>query len=272
MSGFETACPGHLFDVGIAEEHAVSMAAGLARGGERPVCAIYSTFLQRGYDQMMMDVCLQKLPVLFLVDRTGLSGPDGASHHGIFSLSYLRTMPGMRIYMPLNKDQLTAALDSALGGNGPAAVCYPRKLPQHPALMNASAKPCTILKEGGDAVLLCAGVIAQEGLKAADLLEKQGLRLGVAAVTQLHPLDDQVWTTIGNRPLFTLEENVSSGGFGELISAAASRLEQPLPRACFSLPDGFPAHGDRTSLLKQAGLDAESLAESIRRILNGGKL
>ena len=271
FAGFDEACPGRLFDVGIAEEHAVSMAAGLARGGKQPVCAVYSTFLQRGYDQMLMDVCLQKLPVLFLVDRTGLSGPDGASHHGIFSISYLRTIPGMQIFMPLNRNELISALDSALAGNSPAAVCYPRKLPQHPVLTGAAAEPCVALREGEDAVLLCAGVIAEEGLKAAGLLENQGIRISVAAVTRLRPLDEQVWTAVGNRPLFTLEENVQSGGFGEMISAEAARREQRLPRACFSLPDGFPAHGDRNSLLKQAGLDAESLAAAIRQALNGGK-
>ncbi len=272
MTAFESACPDRLFDVGIAEEHAVSMAAGLARGGQRPVCAIYSTFLQRGYDQMLMDVCLQELPVLFLVDRNGLSGPDGASHHGIFSLSYLRDMPGMRIYLPLNEAQLTAAIDESLNGNSPAAICYPRKLPHHPALAAAPAAPCVTLKEGADAVLLCAGVIAQQGLAAAELLAEKGVSLGVAAVTQIKPLGDGIWPLIARRPCFTLEENVSSGGFGEMLSAEAARQGQPLPRACFALPDGFPAHGDRKSLLRQAGLDPETIAASIMKLLNGGKL
>ena len=271
FSVFEEACPGRLFDVGIAEEHAVSMAAGLARGGQRPVCAIYNTFLQRGYDQLLMDVCLQKLPVLFLLDRSGLSGPDGASHHGIFGLSYLTTMPGMRVYCPINAAQLREAMDEALAYDGPAAICYPRRLPMYPALRTAEVKPCARLREGGDAVLLCAGMIAKRGLEAAELLEKQGISLAVFAVSQIRPLDQGVWQDIGTRPCFTLEENVLSGGFGEALCAEAARTGHKAPLACFALPDAFPAHGSRHCLLRQAGLDADTLAEKIQRSLNGGR-
>ena len=272
FTGFDEACPGRLFDVGIAEEHAVSMAAGLARGGQRPVCAIYNTFLQRGYDQMLMDVCLQKLPVLFLLDRTGLSGADGASHHGIFGLSYLLTMPAMRITLPLNIPQLRAAIDDALASDSPAAICYPRKLPQASPLANALVAPFVCLREGGDAVLLCAGVIAEEGLKAAEQLAKAGIALAVIAVTRVKPLDSGVWTEVGDRPAFTLEENVLAGGFGEMLCAEAERAHHAPPRACFALPNGFPAHGDRLCLLRDAGLDAGTIAAAIRRALNGGKV
>ena len=269
FSVFEEAFPDRLFDVGIAEEHAVSMAAGLARGGQRPVCAIYNTFLQRGYDQMLMDVCLQKLPVLFLLDRTGLSGPDGASHHGIFGLSYLMTMPGMTLYCPLNAHQLTAALDDALSSENPTAVCYPRKIPQKPVLLDADTQPCVQLREGIDAVLLCAGVIAEEGLKAAELLAQEGISLAVTAVIRLKPLDSGVWHAIGTQPWFTLEENVRSGGFGEMLSAEAARAGITPPNVCFALSDTFPAHGDRKNLLKDAGLDAASLASAIKRSIGG---
>ena len=265
---FDEACPGRLFDVGIAEEHAVSMAAGLARGGQRPVCAIYNTFLQRGYDQLLMDVCLQKLPVLFLLDRSGLSGPDGASHHGIFGFSYLLAMPGMRVYCPVNAAQLKNAIDEALAGAGPAAICYPRRLTQNPVLMNAPVQPCAALREGEDAVLLCAGVIAKRGLEAAEQLAAAGIHITVAAVTRIKPLDGDVWRLIGGRPCFTLEENVRGGGFGEMLCAEAARTGHEAPRACFSLPEGFPAHGSRHRLLKDAGLDAETLAAEIRRHLS----
>ena len=271
FSAFDEACPGRLFDVGIAEEHAVSLAAGLARGGLRPVCAIYSTFLQRGYDQMLMDICLQKLPVIFLLDRTGLSGPDGASHHGIFGLSYLNTMPGMRVYCPLNAGQLRSALDEALAGDSPAAICYPRKLPQHPALLDAPAAPFIRLSEGTDAVLLCAGVITEEGLKAAELLRQEGISTEVTAVTRLCPAPEGLLESIGQRPWFTLEENVRSGGFGEAMTALAARTDHRMPSAHFAFPNAFPAHGSRKKLLAQAGLDAPSLAAAVRKRLNGGR-
>ena len=246
------------------------MAAGLARGGQRPVCAIYSTFLQRGYDQMLMDVCLQKLPVLFLLDRSGLSPQDGASHHGIFSLSYLLTMPEMRICLPLNAAQLRGAIDSAMDAAQPAAICYPRKLPQHPALLDAPDQAVVTLSGGTDGVLLCAGVIAAEGLQAAGLLAQRGVSVAVAAVTRLRPLDSGLWALIGSRPWFTLEENVLSGGFGEMLCAEAALASHPAPGRCFALPDGFPAHGDRKSLLKEARLDAESLADAIYQTIKGG--
>ena len=268
---FGEACPDRLFDVGIAEEHAVSMAAGLARGGLRPVCGIYDTFLQRGYDQLLTDVCLQKLPVTFLLDRAGLSGPDGASHHGIFGFSYLLGMPGMRVFCPLNAAQLREALDTALDAEGPTAICYPRRLPKCAALTDAPAgRPYVTLREGGDAVLLCAGVIAEEGLKAAERLQAQGITAEVAAIVRLQPLDEGLWAHIGGRAYFTLEENVQGGGFGEHVCAQAVRAKLTPPRRMFALPEGFPPHGDRAHLLKDAGLDADTLAKEIRRELNGG--
>ena len=269
MAVFGEKCPGRLFDVGIAEEHAVSMAAGLARGGLRPACAVYATFLQRGYDQLLMDVCLQRLPALFLLDRTGLNGADGASHHGIFALSYLLEMPGMSVSCPLNTAQLRTAIDEALAGEGPAAVLYPRKCSTHPALNGAAPGASVTLREGGDAVLLCAGLISEEGLRAAELLAGEGIRLAVAAVTRLKPLPEAVLEDIGTRPWFTLEENVLTGGFGALLCVEAARRGIHPPAGCFALPDAFAAHGDRASLLRTAGLDAHSIARAILKAMKG---
>ena len=269
-AAFAEAHPGRLFDVGIAEEHAVSLCAGLARGGLRPVCAIYDTFLQRAYDQMLTDVCMQGLPVLFLLDRAGLNGADGASHHGIFGLSYLLSMPGMRIFMPLSETQLRGAIDGALAGDGPTAICYPRRLPKDGPMTRAPEDDGLVCYgDRGDAALVCAGVIAQEALKAAERLAGEGIRLTVLALTRVRPVPPALWTRLGDRSWVTLEENVQSGGLGEMLCAEAVRTGHTPPAACFAIPDGFPTHGDRSGLLKTAGLDADTLADRIRALLKG---
>ena len=267
MGSFAHAYPERYFDVGIAEEHAVSMAAGLARGGEKPVVAIYDTFLQRAYDQILMDTALQGLPVTFLIDRAGINGADGASHHGIFGLSYLRTVPELQLFCPVNEAQLLHALKHALSSRTPSAVRYPRTMPE--ALHDI---PCpeedgqgllTVLS-GQDASVLAVGVIMEEALKAAALLKKEGISISVYQALNVFPLSEEHLKHLPDCPLFTLEENVMQGGFGEYVTALLARRSGRHPMEIFALPDKFPAHGDRQSLLAEAGLDAKSLAKRIK--------
>ena len=272
FSAWKTEAPDRLFDVGIAEEHAVTMAAGMARGGMRPAVAVYDTFLQRGYDQMMEDVCQQNLPVLFLMDRAGFSGADGATHHGIFGLSYLNTMPHMRVYCPASGDQLRSALRGALTQAGPAAVRYPRYIPRWPEetlelLTDAETWSC--VREGTDACLLAMGAILEEALKAADILAQKGISCAVYACCRVKPLDEAALNSLFSSaaPVFTVEEHELSGGFGQAVTAYCQRAGLPAPAHIFAVPDRFVPHGDRTKLLALCGLSAGQMADRIGRIV-----
>ena len=265
--------PSRLYDVGIAEEHAVTMAAGMAAAGMRPFVAIYETFLQRAYDQMMEDVCMQRLPVCFLMDRAGVGGEDGATHHGIYGISMLRTLPHMTVLCPRCEAEMQGMIRWALAQDGPVAIRYPRSIPEMeaPDFKKYTPAKWETLRQGENACLLGASSILRECLEAAALLEKEGLHTAVINASTLRPLDEETLKRFSQKgtPLFTVEEHALSGGFGQAVAAWCAHARLPGPAAMIALPDAFIPHGSRCVLLKRYGLDAESIAEQVKKAVKG---
>jgi 1-deoxy-D-xylulose-5-phosphate synthase len=270
--------PDRFFDVGIAEAHAVGLAAGLAVAGKRPVVAVYSTFLQRAYDQIIHDVCLQRLPVVFAVDRAGLVGSDGPTHHGAFDLSFLRVIPELTVFVPRDEAELQRLVATALQMGGPCVIRYPRSAGRGVPLVRP-IEPLIgpwveVLRAGKDVVLLGVGPEVFLAEEAADLLAKDGIKATVAAVTRVRPLDGEALRGLvqEHRAVVTVEDNALAGGFGsgvlELLSDAG--LERPLVRA--GLPDAFVRHGSIEALRADVGLTPAAVAagakEALRRAEN----
>ena len=262
-----------LYDVGIAEEHAVTMAAGMAAAGMRPFAAIYETFLQRAYDQIMEDVCLQGLPVCFLMDRAGLGGEDGATHHGVFGVSMLRTLPHMTILCPRCEAELQGMIRWTLNQEGPVAIRYPRNMPKMEAspYKGFAVGKWETLRQGNGACLLAASSILEECLAAAALLEKDGIQTAVINASTLRPLDDEILKklTQTGTPMITVEEHALSGGFGQAIAVWCAEKHVSGPAAMIALPDAFTPHGSRKTLLKRFGLDADSIAARVEKAVKG---
>jgi len=249
------------FDVGIAEEHAVVFAAGLAKQGYKPYVAIYSSFLQRAFDFIMQDVALQDLHVVFAVDRAGLVGADGETHHGIFDLSYLNMVPGMTVLAPADGNQLSEMLEFAKDMDGPVAIRYPRGSSEGDHLRLARFKGSnTVISEGEDVQILAVGAMLDEALKAADMLKQKGISTGVTNVAVVRPLDTS-WADLRARLAVTLEDNVISGGFGEAFTSAFR--DRGFDILNIAIPDEFIEQGDIPSLRKECGIDAASVAEAV---------
>ena len=261
--------PDRLFDVGIAEEHAVTMAAGMARGGLRPFVAIYDTFLQRGFDQLITDVCVQNLPVVFLMDRAGIGGEDGPTHHGVFGMSYLRMIPNLTVLTPRCAAELTQMIPWALKQNGPVAIRYPRAeavaQAKYPYGTFAPGR-WEVLEEGQDVTLVASGPIVAEALAAAKLLLQQGITAGVVAANSVKPLDANLIQrlALSGAPWLTVEEHALAGGFGSAVAEHCIARGLNGPMDMIGLGDTFAAHGDRGALLKQHGLDGASIAQSVK--------
>ncbi|MCW3490259.1 1-deoxy-D-xylulose-5-phosphate synthase [Dethiobacter alkaliphilus] len=264
---FEKEFPRRFFDVGIAEQHAVTFAAGLAKRGFHPVAAIYSTFLQRAYDQVLHDVCIQNLPVLFALDRAGIVGEDGETHNGLFDLSYLRHMPNMTVIVPRDEDMLQHALTTGLKHQGPVAIRYPRgkgegvKLKKPKALSWGRGEE---IRQGRDLQILAVGPFVYTALAAAEKLEKRGLSVGVIDPVFVKPLDAELITRAAMSArygLVTLEEHVLAGGFG---SAVLEFLEgngiTEVPVKRLGIPDRFVEQGKRDTLLEELRLTPEHIA------------
>lgn len=260
LGPFAKKYPNRFFDVGIAEAHAVTFCAGLARCGMKPIAAIYSSFLQRGYDQLIEDVCLQNLHVVFAIDRAGLVGADGETHHGVFDLSYLTPMPNMKVLTPANGEQLAAMLDYAVNAlDGPVAVRYPRG--------NCTCDKAKIvpydgknirISDGKDVDIWAVGKMLDTAEEVKALLEHKGIKAGIVDVTTVKPMD----LSCLNREvdlIVTLEDNMVAGGFGEKFRADADVSDI----LNFGWPDKFVEHGDCDSLFERYGLDAESITERI---------
>jgi len=271
--------PDRFHDVGIAEGHAVTFAAGLASAGHKPVVAIYSTFLQRALDQIIHDVALQKLDVVFAVDRGGVVGEDGPTHHGVFDLTYLRMIPGMVVMAPRDEDQLRHMLATALTRRGgPSALRYPRGSGLG-VDTSGPAVPLEIgtaetLARGDDVCLLAVGAMVAPALEAARRLGREGLAVEVVDMRFIKPLDedllDSVWRR--HRRVVTDEENVLAGGFAAAVLEWASAREEPGPRVLtLGIPDAFQEHATRAELLADMGLDADGLTGSVRRFAGLGQ-
>jgi 1-deoxy-D-xylulose-5-phosphate synthase len=258
--------PERFFDVGIAEQHAVVFAAGLAASGLKPVCAIYSTFLQRAYDPIIHDVALQNLPVRFFLDRSGLVGDDGGTHHGVFDLSYLRCVPNMTILCPRDVDEMQAMTRFALNfQSGPIAVRYPRGgiaplAETVPAIEYGKAE--VLREDGADLAVIGIGAGVEIALNAADLLREKGIAATVVNARFCKPLDEELILAVARRckRIATVEDNVVCGGFGSAVLELLVRDGVNKPVKLFGLPDQFIEHGPVPVLRDLIGLTASHIA------------
>lgn len=265
---FRQQYPDRLFDVGIAEEHAVTLAAGLAAGGMRPVVAVYQTFMQRGFDQMLMDVCLQKLPVVFLMDRSGLGADDGPTHHGVFGLGMLQSMPGLQLWMPRCCDELNAMLEQAFVQEGPVAILYPRS-EEETKVSFGGFRPgkWEEVKPGRDGTVLTFSSMVHTAMEAAAILQGKGKDIAVVNASSLVPADEEMLKKLAEKPLYTLEESQLTGGFGSRVSLECTQKKLPVPRLQMGIPDVFVPFGDRNEWLRRLSLDAEHVAWKIEEDL-----
>ena len=270
LNKFEEHFPDRFFDVGICEQHAVTFAAGLAVAGMRPVCAIYSTFLQRGYDQYIHDVCLQGLPVVFAIDRAGAVGEDSPTQQGAFDLSFLRAIPGITLLCPRDDVDLRLMLHWALRQAGPVAIRYPRCAaftigsPDRPDPLRGQ-----ILRQGADVTLVGLGPCLSECIEAAELLDREGLSVGVVDARIVKPLDAALLDDIADRPLVTVEENTVEGGFGSAVLEHYERANvlHRIRMRRVGFPDAFIDHATRDEQLADLGLTADHLAAVARSLL-----
>ena len=272
MVEFERRYPTRYFDVGIAEQHAVTFAAGLACEGMKPVVAIYSTFLQRGYDQLIHDVALQNLPVTFALDRAGLVGADGATHAGAYDLAYLRCIPNMVVMAPSDENECRRLLTTAFLHDGPAAVRYPRGAGVG-AVVDRALDPLPIGKgvlrrtpAAGQVAILAFGTMVAPALAAAELLAAQGLECSVADMRFVKPLDTAMLAELAgtHAAIVTVEEHAVMGGAGSACNEALAAGGSACPVLNLGLPDRFVDHGDHQQLLAQLGLDGAGIARAVR--------
>jgi 1-deoxy-D-xylulose-5-phosphate synthase len=280
MGKLKDVCPERFHDVGIAEGHAVTFAGGLASAGQKPVVALYSTFLQRAVDMVIHDVALQKLPVVFAVDRGGLVGEDGPTHHGVFDFTYLRMVPEMVVMAPRDEDQLRHMLATGLAReDGPCALRYPRgsgpgvTLAGDPVPLSIGRSET--LREGKDLAILAVGSMVHPALTAAEELETEGINCQVVDMRFIKPLDEELLSRIwqDHSLVLTVEENALAGGFGSaVLEWAAEQEDEHGPRVVgLGIPDRFVQHGTRAELLAALGLDAAGIVRRIRRALEQGR-
>lgn len=266
--------PDRFFDVGIAEEHAVTMASGMAIAGLKPVVAIYSTFLQRAYDEILHDVCLQQLPVVFALDRAGLVGEDGATHHGVFDLAYLRHMPNMTIMSPKDENELQHMLATALKIGKPAAVRFPRgsglgvKLDDSFCPMEIGK--AELVCEGDDIMFCAIGKTVDYAVNAAEELKKSKISATVINFRFIKPIDKEIIGALASHHsiVVTLEDNCITGGFGDAILATLSEKRLCLPTLKLGVPDRFVNHGTQEELFDEIGLSVDRIVQIIKKRLN----
>lgn len=268
LNAFKKHYPKRFFDVGIAEEHAVTFAAGLAAQGMHPVFAVYSSFLQRGYDQVLHDVCIQKLPVFFCIDRSGLVGADGETHQGIFDISYLSHIPNMVLMAPKNAQEMPEMMKFALSYDGPAAMKYPRGsvydgLAEYndPIELGKSE----VIYEGQEIVILSVGNIMEECEKAVQILRQNGYDPGLVNVRFIRPMDEKLLHELAKEYslIVTVEENQLIGGYGQMVSAFLHKNAYQNQLLSLGIADYFVRHATVAQQRKEAGIDADSIAKSI---------
>jgi len=274
LSEFAQKFPKRFFDVGIAEQHAVTLSAGLASQGLKPVVAIYSTFLQRAYDQIIHDVCLQNLPVVFAVDRAGIVGDDGPTHHGLFDISYLRSIPNLTIMSPADENELQHMLRLALQLNSPCALRFPRGTGLGVALdrdcRDIPVGRAEVLVEGKDITLLAVGNAVQAARRAAVMLKEQGVLATVINARFIKPLDEDCITRWASRTgrLITVEENMLAGGFGSaVLELLAAKGMDGLQVKCLGIEDQFLEHGSQSLLREKYGLQSENIVNQAMHMM-----
>jgi len=274
LGRFAQEIPERFYDVGIAEQHGVTFAAGLATEGFMPVVAIYSTFLQRAYDQVIHDVCLQNLPVVFALDRGGIVGDDGPTHHGLFDYSYLRTIPNIVVMAPKDENELQHMLKTAVECGGPASIRYPRGrgvgVPIDQAPESLEIGKAQIVREGKDVAVIAIGSTVYPSLEAAQRLAEENIQATVVNSRFVKPLDKTLLCEIASsfRKIITVEENVLMGGFG---SAVLELFEEAgisgVTVKRLGIVDEFVEHGTQAQLRKKHGIDGEGIANAVREIM-----
>lgn len=275
LNAFQEAFPQRCFDVGIAEQHAVTFAAGLAAEGLHPVCAIYSTFLQRGFDQVLHDVCLQNLPVTFALDRAGIVGADGPTHHGLYDLAYLRCMPNLLLMAPKDENELRRMLLTALYCNRPAALRYPRGqglgVPLETPIQPLPIGQGELLREGKDLALVALGTLVAPALALAEELAAEGLSCAVANARWVKPLDRKLVLDLarGSRGMVVLEEGCAAGGFSSAVAETLADAGLTIPLLRCGVADHLVQHGNPALLLEEEGLGPQALVARIRTFWRG---
>ena len=276
---FQQEFPERFYDVGIAEQHALTSAAGMARAGLRPVVAVYSTFLARAFDQALYDIGLHRLPVIFCVDRAGITGPDGASHHGLYDIAMFTRVPGMTVFAPSGPDELPAAFAQALEiTDGPVAIRWPRgkgpaaePAPQPDVVTNEMRMRARQHRSGPDACILAAGQTFAAATQAADMLSSDGIEVSLWDPRVLKPLDRPMVLDAAAHPLVvTVEDGVRVGGFGSLVNDALQQMDTPtVPRITqLGTPDAYLPHGTAAELHAELGLDATGIAAIVQKTLS----
>ena len=272
LTKFAKEYPNRFYDVGIAEQHAVTFAAGLAKAGLKPVFAVYSSFLQRAYDQVLHDVCIQNLPVVFAIDRGGLVGSDGETHQGIFDLSYLSSIPNMTVMAPKNKYELADMMKYSVGFEGPIAVRYPRgtaydglKEYRSPIEFGKSE----VIKKGSKIAFFALGSMVETAQEVVNRLAEQGVEATLINARFAAPFDKDMVVSLAEEHdiLVTLEENVLSGGFGEHVSSFVGEKDLELKVQIVAIPDAYVEHGNVSILKKDIGIDADTIYEKVIELL-----
>ena len=273
LDRFEKVFPDRFYDVGIAEQHAVTFAAGLATEGVKPVCAIYATFLQRAYDQVVHDVCVQNLDVTFVLDRAGLVGADGATHQGFFDMAYLRTLPNMVVMAPKDENELRQMLKTAIERPGPAAVRIPRGaglgVPLDSAIKSLAIGEAELLRDGRDVGLIAIGVTVREASLAADELEAAGISTAVLNARFAKPIDGRWLADLARRcrALVVIEEHSAMGGFGDAVLASLAEQGVQIPVRTLGVPDELIEHGSQAEWRAELGLDAAGIERAARELI-----
>ncbi len=272
LDKFAAQFPGRFFDVGIAESHGITFACGLAVEGLHPVAAIYSTFMQRAYDQVVHDLCLQNLPVTIAMDRAGLVGEDGPTHHGVFDIAFLRHLPNMVIMAPKDENELQHMIKTAVEHNGPTALRYPRGtglgVPMDQELRALEIGKAEVVKEGTDLVIVAAGAMVQPSIEAAGRLQAEGISAAVVNARFVKPLDEQLILRMAKQTgrIVTAEEHALQGGFGSAVLELLEAAKLSSVKTCrIGLPDQFVEHGAQSILRKKYGLDAEGVYATVKR-------
>jgi 1-deoxy-D-xylulose-5-phosphate synthase len=271
-AAFHEQFPGRHFDPGICEQHAVGLAAGLAAAGMKPVIAVYSTFLQRAYDQVFHEICLQKTPVVLVIDRAGLVGNDGPTHHGAFDIAYLRHLPEMTLMAPKDVPELRMMLEAALAWQRPCAIRFPREsAPEDfPGSTPVERGKAEIIREGADALIVAYGSMVYRAMQAAEALRDDGIEVGVVNARFAKPIDEDTILGLMEKSPATViaEEGALAGGFGSAVLERASDRGPDAARARrLGIPDEFIEHGPRDELLKMLGLTAAGIATAVRQAL-----
>ncbi len=274
LDRFAEELPERFFDVGIAESHAVTLAAGMAAEGLRPVVVVYSTFLQRAYDEVLHDVCLQNLPVVFALDRCGLVGEDGPTHHGVFDIAFLRHIPNLAIFAPSDGNELALMLKTALARSGPTVIRYPRGVVnQEMCDMDKPGIPlgqARVMRPGEDVAILALGNMLWPALEAAESLARRGVQAAVIDPRSIKPLDTKTLARMARTAgaLLTVEDHVLAGGFGSAVMEfLQSENMQHIKVESMGFPDRFIEHGEQTRLFQEYGLTAEGIEQRALNLL-----